>query len=90
VAAPPAAPPPDANTHASATVNHVQARIVSIDPYPGAIVLHLDNGQVWQQADDTAVDLGVRVGDRVTIDRELGSFWITGRNGATAKVRQKH
>jgi hypothetical protein len=68
----------------------VRARIASIERYPNEIVLHLDNGQVWQEIEDVSVELGVRVGDTVTIDRELGADWVTGRNGATARVRLKN
>jgi hypothetical protein len=67
----------------------VQARIASIDTYPDGIVLHLDNGQVWREDEDTPVDLGLRVGDSVTIEYQVSAFWVTGRNGASAKVRRK-
>ena len=84
---PPAIPP--AGAPADST-RHVQARIQRIDTYPDGIVVHLDNGQVWQEDEDTPVDLGLRPGDSVTIDRQMASFWITGRHGATAKVRLKN
>lgn len=84
-------PAPPANPAASpARIKHLQARIVSIEPYPDAIVLHLDNGQVWQQIDEASADLGLRAGDTVEIDRALGSYWIVGHNGATAKARLRH
>ena len=82
----PAAVTPAASAPAEST-RQVQARIASIDTYPDGIVLHLDNGQVWREDEDTGVDLGLRAGDSVTIERQVGSFWVTGRNGATAKVR---
>jgi hypothetical protein len=72
------------------STRHVQARIERIDTYPDGIVVHLDNGQVWQEDEDTPVDLGLRPGDSVSLDRQMGSFWITGRHGATAKVRLKN
>lgn len=65
------------------------ARIIAIDTYPDGVVLHLDNGQVWQEDEDTPVDLGLRVGDTVTLERVVGAYWVTGRHGATAKVRLK-
>ena len=65
------------------------ARITAIDTYPDGVVLHLDNGQVWQEDEDTPVDLGLRVGDTVTLERVVGAYWVTGRHGATAKVRLK-
>ena len=82
--------PAPASAAAPAAVPKVQARIASIDTYPDGIVVHLDNGQVWQEDEDTPVDLGLRPGDSVTIERQVGSFWITGRDGATAKVRLKN
>jgi hypothetical protein len=68
----------------------VQARLVSIERFPNHVVLHLDNGQVWEQIDDDSVDLRLNVGDMVTIDRSIGSYWVTGRNSTTAKVRLRH
>jgi hypothetical protein len=65
-------------------------RITSIENYPDGVVLHLDNGQVWQEDEDTPVDLGLRIGDSVTLERVVGAWWVTGRNGASAKVRLKH
>ena len=68
----------------------VQARISSIDTYPDGIVVHLDNGQVWREDEDTPVDLGLRVGDSVTIERQVGAYWLSGLNGTAAKVRLKN
>ncbi len=68
----------------------VQARITSIDTYPDGIVLHLDNGQVWREDEDIPVDLGLRVGDSVTIEHQVSAFWVSGRNGTSAKVRLKN
>jgi hypothetical protein len=79
-----------ANPPAADSSRRVQARIASIDSFPDGIVVHLDNGQVWQEDEDTPVDLGLRPGDSVTIEHQVGSFWITGRHGATAKVRLKN
>lgn len=86
--APVAVAPPTATPAQGA--QPVQARIASIDTYPDGIVVHLDNGQVWREDDDTPVDLGLSVGDSVTIERQVGAYWLSGRNGTAAKVRLKN
>jgi hypothetical protein len=67
---------------------HIAARVVSIDHVPNEMVLHLDNGQVWQQVQTVAGDLSLKVGDSVTIDKRLGSYWLTGPHVSGMKVRQ--
>ena len=94
-AAPAATTPPSTaaqtNTAATAAKNsqHVSAHIVSIDPAPGEMVLHLDNGQIWQQVQGVSGDLSLRPGDTVTIERHLGSYWLSGPHVSNMKVRQK-
>lgn len=78
-AAPAAAPKP----------RHIAARIVSIENFPDALVLHLDNDQVWQQIQEASADVNLHAGDTVSIDRELGSYWLSGSNGVAIKVKQK-
>lgn len=68
---------------------HFSARVVSIEHSPGEMILHLDNGQVWQQVQAVAGDLTLRAGDTVKIDRQLGSYWLSGPHVAAMKVRQK-
>lgn len=87
-----AAPPHPASPPAAPvdTTRHIQARIVGIETYPDGIVVHLDNGQVWREVEDTPVDLRLRAGDTVTIERLMGSYWISGHNGTAAKVRLKN
>jgi hypothetical protein len=53
------------------------------------MVLHLDNGQVWQEIQSTTGDLSLQVGDTVKIDKHLGSYWLTGPHVSGMKVRQK-
>jgi hypothetical protein len=52
-------------------------------------VLHLDNGQTWEQVQEASADLHLRAGDTVKIDRQLGDYWLSGRYGVAMKVRQK-
>ncbi|MFL6600940.1 MAG: hypothetical protein ACJ8R9_06370 [Steroidobacteraceae bacterium] len=68
---------------------HIGARIVSIENFPDALVLHLDNDQVWQQIQEASADVNLHAGDTVSIDRELGSYWLSGGNGVAIKVKQK-
>jgi hypothetical protein len=71
-----------------AGVTHVAAHIVSIEGGGDSLVVHLDNGQVWKQVEKADATLGLRVGDRVTIDRGFGeSFWLSGPSQATMQVK---
>lgn len=63
------------------------ARIASLNRWPNAMVLHLDNGQVWQQTGRASGDLSLRVGDSVTIEKHLGSYWLSSRYVSDMKVR---
>jgi len=78
--APAAAPPPQ---------KHFSGKILSIENFPDAMVVHLDNGQVWQQVQEANASLNLRPGDTVTIDREFAAYWLSGKDGVAVKVRQK-
>lgn len=67
----------------------IAAQLVSIDRAPNEMVLHLDNGQVWEEVQSVAGDLSLKVGDNVTIDKRLGSYWLTGPHVSGMKVRQR-
>jgi hypothetical protein len=68
---------------------HISAHVVSVENFPDAIVVHLDNGQVWQQIQEATGTVGLRAGDTVTIDREMAAYWLSGKDGVAVKVRQK-
>ncbi len=68
---------------------HISAHIVSIDRQPNEMVLHLDNGQVWQEMQSVSGDLSLREGDAIKIDRHFGSFWLTGPHVSSMKVQRK-
>jgi hypothetical protein len=68
---------------------HIAARIVSIESYPDEMVLHLDNGQIWQQVQAADADPDLHPGDAVTIDRSLGAYWLSGRSGTAVKVKRR-
>jgi hypothetical protein len=65
------------------------ARVARLDRSPDAMVLHLDNGQVWQQAGRAAGDLSLQAGDSITIEKHLGSYWLSSRYISNMKVRQE-
>lgn len=65
------------------------ARVDSVsEKLTGELLLKLDNGQSWLQAQRKA---GVRIkaGDRVTISRgTLGGYLLSSDSGATMRVRR--
>jgi hypothetical protein len=74
---------------ASSGDDHITAHIVSIDHQPNEMILHLDNGQVWQEVQSVSGDLSLREGDAIKIDRHFGSFWLTGPHVSSMKVQRK-
>jgi hypothetical protein len=93
----PVATEPASNVRASAATltpspaptRHLFAHIVSIQKHSDGVVLNLDNGQSWRTSEATPISIDLRVGDVVTIDKSLGSFWLTGRVGETLQVREE-
>src|SRR5512146_2583361 len=66
---------------------HVTAQVVGLDRWPDAMVLHLDNGQVWRQIGRASGDLSLHTGDTVTIEKHLGSYWLSSRYVSSMQVR---
>jgi hypothetical protein len=92
--APPAAAGADTTVPAGGAAaadssKHFVAHVVSIERLPNEMILHLDNGQVWQEVQSVSGDLSLREGDAVTIDRHFGSSWLSGPHVSSMKVRQK-
>lgn len=85
----PASPPAAQSPGGSQNSSHISARVVGIDRSPNEMVVHLDNGQIWQELQSTSGDLSLQVGDTVKIDKHLGSWWLTGPHVSGMKVRQK-
>lgn len=96
----PPAPPAPAASSLPATPHHsrwkifaggsdarVTAHVASLDRSSNAMVLHLDNGQAWQQIGRVSGDLTLREGDSVTIEEHLGSYWLSSRYVSDMKVR---
>ena len=78
-----------AGTAATDSTQHIVAHVVSIERLPSEMILHLDNGQVWQEVQSVSGDLSLKEGDAVTIDRHFGSYWLSGPHVSSMKVRQK-
>jgi hypothetical protein len=72
---------------AAGTVRHVAARISSIENFPDYVVVHLDNQQTWKQVSDGPGGLALRTGDAVTIDKQMGSWWLAGPKGEAVQVK---
>jgi hypothetical protein len=70
-------------------LHHFSARVVSIDRVPNEMILHLDNGQTWQEVQAVSGDLSLQEGDTVKIDRQFGSYYLSGPHLSGMKVRQK-
>lgn len=68
---------------------HVTAQVARLERSPDSMVLHLDNGQVWRQVGRASGDLSLREGDSVTIEKHLGSYWLSSRYVSNMKVRQE-
>ena len=66
---------------------HVVARISSIEHFPDFVVVHLDNQQTWKQVSESSGGLALRNGDPVTIDKQMGSYWLAGPKGEAVHVR---
>jgi hypothetical protein len=82
----PAAPGSSASPAKDA--GRISARVVTIDHRPSEMVLHLDNGQVWQQLQSVSGDLSLREGDTVKIEKHFGSYWLSGPHVSSMRVRQ--
>ena len=67
--------------------SRVTAHVAGLDRSPDSMVLHLDNGQVWQQIGPASGNLTLQVGDSVTIEKHLGSYWLSSRYVSDMKVR---
>jgi hypothetical protein len=66
----------------------ISAHVVTIDRRPSEMVLHLDNGQVWQELQSVSGDLSLREGDTVKIEKHFGSYWLSGPHVSSMRVRQ--
>jgi hypothetical protein len=79
----------DAEVAQSTEGKPVTARVAAVSHRSnGAVVLTLENDQVWEQSDD-GPDLAISVGDTVKINRGmLGSYWLADHSSVAIKVRR--
>jgi hypothetical protein len=75
------------NIFRSGPSDRVTAHVAGLDRWPNAMVLHLDNGQIWQQIGHASGDLSLQVGDSVTIEKHLGSYWLSSDHVSDMQVR---
>jgi hypothetical protein len=68
---------------------HMTAQVARLERSPDSMLLHLDNGQVWRQIGRASGDLSLHEGDSVTIEKHLGSYWLSSRYVSNMKVRQE-
>lgn len=69
--------------------SRLTAHVAHLDRSPDAMVLQLDNGQVWRQIGRASGDLSLHEGDNVTIEKHLGSYWLSSRYISNMQVRQE-
>ena len=84
---PPVAPPAPPPAPVAAAPTHLSAHVTRLESGGDRLVVHLDNGQAWEQSQAGSLDLALRNGDLVKVDRQLGSWWLTDRYGETLQVR---
>jgi hypothetical protein len=70
------------------TSSPVTARVARLERSPDTMVIHLDNGQVWRQVGRASGALTLHTGDKVTIEKHLGSYWLSARYISDMQVRQ--
>jgi hypothetical protein len=69
--------------------SRLTAHVARLERSPDAMILHLDNGQVWRQIGRASGDLSLHEGDSVTIEEHLGSYWLSSRYVSNMQVRQE-
>jgi hypothetical protein len=74
-------------TNRPATLRHVRAQVTGVDYFPDHVVVQLDNHQVWKQVSETSSRLSLHVGDVVTVDRQMGSYWLSASKGDAIQVQ---
>ena len=86
-----ASPPADTAAARRDELKQITAQVVSLKELDdGALLLVLDNSQVWRQQDSDA-RITVETGDSVTISRaSLGTFRITDTRGRSARFKRVH
>ncbi len=66
---------------------HFSAKVSAVRGSDDDLVVTLDNGDVWQQSAPGTSQLNLHPGDVVTVDHELGSWFLSNRYGDNIQVR---
>jgi len=88
--APATQPPANAPAPKAGKPGRIVASLASIDRSANEMVLHLDNGEIWEEEQSVAGDLSLKAGDHITIEKRMGSYWLTGPHVSGMKVRQRN
>jgi hypothetical protein len=77
--------------HLAEAPKEMTAKVVTVRrPPQGALILTLDNGQVWIEEAPDGTDLSIKVGDSVTVSHEgLGGFLLTAAARGHRSIRVK-
>jgi hypothetical protein len=74
---------------AASLSRHLTATVSSIDYFPNHLLIHLDNNQVWEQVAEASSEPNLRPGDAVSIDKQMGSYWLSAGKGGELQVKLK-
>jgi 3-oxoacyl-ACP reductase-like protein len=89
LASPPAPAPVPSPPAAAQQPRHISSRIRSIRPFPDNVIVTLENGQVWEQVQASDSALNLQPGQSVSIDRQLGDYWLSVGGREAVKVRER-
>jgi hypothetical protein len=67
---------------------HLSVRVERIEYSADDIIVHLDNGQIWESVPDSS-RIWLRKGDAVDLDLKWGSWWLSARHIPAIQVRQQ-
>ena len=86
--------PPVKALEPGATVGHkaprrATATVVRIEDHSDDLIIHLANGEVWEQAQEVSATMNLRAGDQVSIEHSQGADWLEGPSRVVMKVRQR-
>ena len=69
--------------------SRITAHVVSVAYVGKAMVVHLDNGQVWREVPERTLTTRLQAADTVTIDKGMmGAYWLRGPAAGLIKVER--
>jgi hypothetical protein len=70
--------------------SRLTAHVVGVTYAGNAMVVHLDNGQVWMEVPEGSATTKLKSDDTVTIDKGvMGAYWLRGPGPGVIKVKRK-